>query len=183
MDKSFSTYAPGDDSYRENWERTFGKPSNPLQAEPLTKDTGESLPNASPAPMNRCPYVIHDRAGGDVRCQRLSCHSGECDFLEDPATPTPSKAECLGCCLRDDDIGRLRGELAELRERVTFLNDQANRAIQAWHDLKDQCAAPSSGKEKSPDSEEPGPSSWEPDDPAVLDCGCDAIHGCRYTRR
>jgi len=25
MDKSFSTYAPSDDSYRDNWERTFGK--------------------------------------------------------------------------------------------------------------------------------------------------------------
>ncbi len=29
MDPSFSTYAPGDDSYRDNWERTFGKKATP----------------------------------------------------------------------------------------------------------------------------------------------------------
>ncbi len=39
LDKSFSTYAPGDDSYRENWDRIFKKkePEPAVEPEPVTQ--------------------------------------------------------------------------------------------------------------------------------------------------
>ncbi len=97
MDKSFSTFAPGDDSYRDNWERTFVK---------------KATPNAGKVQAKYCPYH------GDYPPTHSGCPRRECPSY---ATPTPRKALCGALIGPEAEDGEYENghapTVATLRER------------------------------------------------------------------
>lgn len=90
MDKSFSTYAPGDDSYRDNWEATFGRRTS--EGPPIITVGGfgdgplVDVPcpgDAQPEKWTECGK--YGRAWGDAelsRCNRPENHHGPCGITE-----------------------------------------------------------------------------------------------------
>lgn len=113
MDKSFCTYAPGDDTYRDNWERTFkkGKPEPVVEPELSCPKCGGP---AYVACVRRCKEVIAEKVAESVKesyvvelCTKhhLPLEPGTCPYSEEINNCT-EECNCCDHCRQDcaDDI-------------------------------------------------------------------------------
>ena len=173
LDKSFSTFAPGDDSYRENWEATFGKKRTSDAPAAFAGERCEHGFVRSLGTCGACPNF--GRASGDAQpdyCTVGGINIGTCPLgtkgcnqghvgrreRDQPCqkTTSPESSSASGSATASvSGTSTERG--AAPNARVTVQGDgPANcmHSAQDWYlgcsecDGAERRAAPSSGKEK-----------------------------------